>query len=174
MTKHVEHNSNSRVKLENLTEKHLSDTFTWIKNPVLQSVFLLRGEITWEGHKTYFARLLADHSQKPYAILYEGEHVGNCGFKHLDAVTRSGELWIYIGSSEMRGRGIGYSALCLLLCEGVQKLGLEKIQVHVAENNQSARKLYLRASFVEAGEAGEEWQERGCRMLRMIWEHKQV
>jgi len=174
MMAHITVGAEAGVSLEPFTESHIHRTFSWVSNPTFRSLFLLRGDVTWEGHVAYFLRVLRDPSQRIYAIFHQAEHVGNCGFKHLDAATRSGEIWIYIGSSEMRGKGIGYRATQLLLCEGVEKLGLEKIHLHVAANNESARKLYLRSGFVEVGEVGEEWQGREAKVLRMVWERKRA
>lgn len=162
----------NKVRLEPITIEHMSKTFAWISNADLRATFLLRGEITWAGHVNYFNNVLADTSQRLYAILYEGEHVGNCGFKHLDLDAANAELWIYLGSPEMRGKGVGGEATRLLLREGVERFGLKRIQVHVAESNKRARQLYLSVGFVDAGEGGAEWAGQGCRILKMFWENQ--
>lgn len=162
-----------RVWLEPLTKEHVAKTFTWISNPDMRSTFLVRGDITWAGHEKYFERAFVDPSQRLYAIVYEGEHVGNCGFKHLDFVTGNGELWIYLGEADVRGKGIGEMATRLLLKEGVENLNLRTMQVHVAEGNDRAYRLYLRVGFVLAGAAGAEWEVHGCRVHKMIWENKE-
>lgn len=164
----------SIVCLEPITKEHISKTFAWVSNTHLRTTFLLRGEITWAGHVNYFNNVLADPTQLLYAILYESEHVGNCGFKHLDVVDASAELWIYLGSPEMRGKGIGGEAARLLLKKGVDWFGLKRIQVHVAESNKQALQLYLSLGFVGAGECDPEWTGHGSRILKMFWESKVV
>lgn len=163
-----------QVRLEPITKEHMVKTFAWISTPDLRRTFLLQREITWAAHEDYFGRVLTDSSQRLYAILYKGEHVGNCGFKRLDLVAGNGELWIYLGVSEIRGKGIGEKATRLLLREGVEQFGLERVQVHVAESNERARRLYLRMGFIEVGEGGAEWQRRECRILEMCWEKKET
>ena len=160
------------INLERLTKEHMLKTFVWVSNAELRAAFLIKNQITWNKHINYFKNALEDSSQILYAILYESEHIGNCGYKHLNVVDASAELWIYLGSSETRGKGIGYAAARLLLKEGVECLGLKKIQVHVAENNRRARQLYANLGFVDEGLAGPEWEGHSCRILKMLWRVK--
>jgi RimJ/RimL family protein N-acetyltransferase len=162
------------VRLVPLTKEHISKTYAWISNAELRASFLLRGEITWARHVDYFNSVLVDTTQQVYAILYQGEYVGNCGLKHLNIVGANAELWIYIGSPSMRGKGVGGKAIRLLLQHGMKHFGLGRMQVHVAENNKQAYQLYLSVGFVDAGEGGVEWKAHGCRILKMIWESNAV
>lgn len=155
------------VELKLFSSDHVEQTFSWVSNPALQRDFMIRGEVTWDGHQAYFARVLADPNQRVYAICIDGRHVGNCGFKDIDRDAGVAELWIYIGDPSTRGCGIGAMAIRSLVDEGRATLSLHRILVHVAESNEPARKLYAQAGFVVAGEGGPEWQERGIRILRM-------
>ncbi len=156
------------VRLAPFTTQCVERTFEWVSHPALRRAFMMRGELTRAGHESYFARVLADPAQRVYAVLCDDSHVGNCGFKHLDPVAGEGELWIYIGASETRGRGIGTAATRLLLEVGNDVLGLRKIRVHVAPDNESAVRLYRRAGFVEIGTGADEWEGRGA--IRMVLE----
>lgn len=158
----------NRIRLAPLTAEDVARTFDWVSRPALRRAFLMRGELTRAAHEAYFARVLADPAQRAYAIHCDGEHVGNCGFKHLDLSAGEGELWIYLGEPAMRGKGIGEAATRLLLEEGTGRLGLRRICAHVAADNEPARRLYCRVGFIEAGAGGGEWEGRG--VIRMTWE----
>ena len=157
------------VSLVPFTWDHVSQTFHWVSDPELRRVFLMRGEPTWEGHQAYFQRVLADATQRVYAILAAGQHVGNCGLKNLAPQTRTGELWIYIGDPSARGKKIGRSATELLLREGFEVLSLETIYLHLADFDTAARRLYERLGFVTVSLSSEasEWADRECRIVRM-------
>lgn len=159
-----------RIRLAPFTDDRVDRTFAWISEPALRRAFLMRGDPTRAGHESYFARVLADPSQRVYAILCDGEHVGNCGFKHIDPCAGEGELWIYIGPRQLRGNGIGDAAVRLLLCEGTEQLGLRRVFAHVAEDNEPARRLYARTGFVRTGTSAAEWDGRG--VIRMQWESR--
>jgi RimJ/RimL family protein N-acetyltransferase len=158
-----------KVSLAPFTKEHVKLTFKWVKDPELRRMFLMRGEPTWEVHKTYFERVLADSTQHVYAILSQGVHVGNCGLKNVSLSKKEGELWIYIGDVSMRGKGISRTATELLLREGFNLLGLEMVYVHVAEFNTVAQSLYKRLGFIEVPllKDANEWTNREGRILRM-------
>jgi len=157
------------VSLSPLTEKHISKTFSWVQDPELQKLFLMGGKVTWSGHKEYFRKVLMDSTQRIYAILVAGDHVGNCGLKHLSLSKKEGELWIYIGESSLLNKGIGQKAVQLLLREGFEVLGLEKICLHVADSNVIALRLYEKIGFceVEIPHESDEWSKKGCQIIRM-------
>ncbi|MBU1694408.1 MAG: GNAT family N-acetyltransferase [Verrucomicrobia bacterium] len=158
-----------QVALVPFSKDHVAQTFRWVSDPDLRRTFLIRGVPTWEGHLAYSDRVLADSSQKVFAILAAGQHVGNCGFKHLEPAAKRGEQWLYVGDRSWRGRGVGKAAAEVLLQEGFQALGLELIYLHVADFNEPARRLYERLGFVEVPlqDPSGEWQIRGFRMIRM-------
>lgn len=127
--------------------KHVSATYAWVQNPQLQNDFLLRKEITWEGHIQYFEQVLADTTQKIYAIIFEEYHIGNCGFKYIDYANNRGELWIYLGNYSHHGRGIGNDATQQLLEKGFAELSFDMIYLHVAEFSQKALTIYKKLGF---------------------------
>jgi RimJ/RimL family protein N-acetyltransferase len=111
-------NDNTTVVLKPFSWEHVKKTYCWVSDPLLRTQFLLRGELSWEGHKTYFRKVLNDPSQLVFAVLTNGQHVGNCGFKNITTYQEEGELWIYLGETETRGKGIGLRATRLLIDEG--------------------------------------------------------
>ena len=144
-------------------------TYDWISDPEFRKEFMVRGENSWKKHTDYFDNLLDDSTQQGYAIFLSDLHVGNCGFKYIDYSEKSAELWIYIGSIEARGVGLGGSALDKLLKNGLNHLSLNKVCVHVAENNRPAIKLYENNGFFEHGSCSDEWKDRDVDMIRMLW-----
>lgn len=157
------------VTLNPFGKEHIEQTFAWVSNPVLRKLFLMRGEVTWEGHFAYFERVLTDPAQRVYAVIADGRHAGNCGFKNLATNKGEGELWIYLGDPATRGRGIGLVATRLLVEEGFDNLGLGLIYLHVADFNMAARQVYRKLGFIEVPlkETGDGWGDRGCEIIRM-------
>ena len=156
------------IKLIPFSEVHIQKTFEWICEPELRRMFLMRGEPSWDGHIEYCKRILADSSQSVYAIYYGGEHAGNCGFKNI-IEKKEGELWIYMGSPIVRGKGVGTSATKLLLEEGFGPLDLRMIYLHVADFNTAAHAVYEKLGFAEVPLQGDasDWAGRDCRIIRM-------
>lgn len=162
---------NDLINLMPFGEQHFQKTFEWISDPELRHMFLMRGEPLWESHIAYCTRITSDPNRRVYAICIGEDHVGNCGLKNIvDKV--EGELWIYMGPPGVRGKGIGTTAIKLLLKEGFGSLGLGLIYLHVADFNAAAISMYKNLCFVEVPLGGDtgDWAERGCRIIRMALE----
>lgn len=132
-------------------ESHLDNTFHWLSSKRLQVEFLLRRNISYEEHVTWFEHYKADESQKIFAIEYDGLHCGNCGFKLINHIDSKAELWIYLGESYLEGKGIAFQSLTKLVNIGFSVIGLRKIYLHVADFNTKALSLYRKFGFQEEG-----------------------
>ena len=168
MTRNI-NNASKDIILKPITKDHMTKTYEWISDPGFRKAFMVRGENSWERHVDYFDYLLRDDTQKGYAIFLGELHVGNCGFKYINNTEKSAELWIYIGSVDVRGVGLGRHALGMLLKNGTNSFGLTSVYVHVAESNESAKSLYKSHGFFEHGTCSEEWEGRDNNMLKMLW-----
>jgi RimJ/RimL family protein N-acetyltransferase len=159
----------SRVVLVPFTREHVDLTFQWVMDPELQRLFLMRRKPTREKHKAYFEHVLNDTTQRVYAVLCEGCHVGNGGIKNIATGLEEGELWVYVGLSAMRGKGIGKYATGLLIREAFEIMKLRKVYVHVAAFNDAALKMYADLGFTQfAGrDIPEEWRDRQHEIVRM-------
>ncbi|MGV8081466.1 MAG: GNAT family N-acetyltransferase [Syntrophales bacterium] len=158
-----------RIRLTPFSETHIGRTFEWVREPDFQRLFLMRQAPTWVSHLDHFRRVLADESQRVYAIMEEDQHIGNGGIKNISLSDRSGEIWIYIGDHDDRGKGAGSRATELLMQEGFRNLGLRSVYVHVADFNERAVCMYRKLGFTESILPGndEEWAGRGCAVIRM-------
>jgi len=159
----------SAVILVPFTRKHVDLTFQWVRDAEFQRLFLMRGEPTWEKHTAYFENALKDRTQRIYAILYEGRHVGNGGIKNISFGQKEAELWVYVGLSAIRRKGIGKHATGLLVSEAYESLQLLTIYVHVAAFNIAAFRMYASLGFsvVSRQDIPEEWHDRQTEIVRM-------
>lgn len=163
------YNSIFNISLKPISKDHLNKTYKWISNSSFRKEFMVRGNVSWENHENYFNDLLHNPSKQGYAIIFNCQHVGNCGFKYIDNFKHSAELWLYLGNAEVRNIGLGGRVLSMLLKKGVNDFGLKNIYVHVAKNNKLAKNLYKKSNFVEQGDCSEEWKDRGFDILKMHW-----
>lgn len=157
------------VTLHKFTPKHVEQTFLWLCDPELRRLFLVASAPTRETNGTYWERNLADSSQKIFAIIDDGVHVGNCGFKNINREEGSGELWMYLGDRKQRGRGRGTAACRQLLDIGRDSLGLRSVYLHVAELNRPAVALYEKCGFTvnQSVPPAEIWAKHSITVLRM-------
>lgn len=96
----------------------------------------------------------AEHDQR-HAVLVATE-LGNIvgwaslnRFSHRCAHSGIADLSVYVARLH-RGRGVGYSLLTALEREAAVG-GFHKIVLHALESNESGKRLYRKAGFVEVG-----------------------
>ena len=133
------------IELQLFSEEHLDKTFHWMQDDRLKNAFLLDKEINRQSHQKWFDKLQKDETQKMYAILYEGIHVGNVGLKNIDYGNKKAECWIYMGDAEYKGKGIARRSLEALS----QKMKGEflKLYARIADFNFPSIKTFTSAGY---------------------------
>ncbi len=149
------------ISLSNFELYDAQKTFLWLHDNVLRELFAMQDKPDWETHLNYFKKTLNDSTQSVYKINYNDKHIGNCGFKYITKLT--GELWIYIGEQNHRGKGLGLLACKKLVEIGFSKFNFERIFLHVLKKNIPAIKMYKKLNFQETFESEFDkliWKER--------------
>ena len=136
---------NCNIQLKEIHDIEVKNTFSWLLDPVFRKLFLMKDEPVWDKHVAYFEKVKNDSTQRIYAIYANDVHIGNCGFKYIKGNT--GELWIYIGDGNYRGKHLAKPACRLLISKGKEELGIDTIYLHVAKNNHVAIGLYETLDF---------------------------
>jgi len=109
------------------------------------------------------------------------EHIGNCSFHNVDWRSRVAEVGIVIGEKQYWGQGYGSDAMRLLLRHGFNTLNLNRIYLHVFENNPGAIRSYEKVGFVHEGRLREDIFKEGryldvlvMSVLRSEWHDSEV
>ncbi|WP_052304316.1 GNAT family N-acetyltransferase [Desulfosporosinus orientis] len=74
--------------------------------------------------------------------------VGCVWLEDLDCIRKVGKLGIYIGEIECRGRGVGRAVLKEILRRAFGPFELDKVILHVREQNTRAINCYKSCGFV--------------------------
>lgn len=123
-------------------------TYLWLQDAQLRQNFLMRGDSPKiSTHFQYWRQMLADSKQRIYSIYHGGRHIGNAGLRSFDVASGSAELWLYVGESMMRGRGIGRLVLGLLEDKIKNELCFGRALLHVSRKNRAAWRLYTAAGY---------------------------
>lgn len=150
------------IELKKFSEEHLDKTFSWMQNEKLKESFLLDKEVNRDSHRNWFEGLEKDETQMIFAILYEGEHVGNIGLKNIDVKNRKAESWIYLGEVRHRGKGIARKALEALSSK--MQGEVTKIYARIADFNIPSIKTFQSAGY----------QLEGILQKEMVYKGKQI
>jgi len=83
-----------------------------------------------------------------YMIRLDTQIVGCVWLEDLDFINKVGKLGIYLGEIPFRGMGVGRAVIKKILDLAFGQLGLNKIILHVRENNARAIYCYKSCGFV--------------------------
>ena len=108
------------------------DIAKYLRERVKESV------IKHEGHPTAFI------------IMSNGKMAGTIDFNDIDKSNKIGRIGYWLGEEYQR-KGIMTKALKCLIDYGFKELGLNKIEIKAATDNQKSRALPKRLGFVEEG-----------------------
>lgn len=109
--------------------------------------------ITYELEKTWLEGVLAREGEKRFAILAEGDYVGNTQLTNIE--NGVAQFHIFIGDLQYHGKGVGYEATKLVIDFGAQVLKLNKIWLKVNSRNLAAYKIYVKCGFIEMKRSGD-------------------
>ena len=94
-------------------------------------------------------------------IEYAGVPVGLIGLLDINTFHQRAELYISMGDTSYKRKGIGYSAVRLILKYAFEELGVNKVFLNVDAENVAACRLYEKAGFVCEGYFRQDMMHRG-------------
>ncbi|MDP5149893.1 UDP-2,4-diacetamido-2,4,6-trideoxy-beta-L-altropyranose hydrolase [Rheinheimera baltica] len=121
--------------------------YHWLQQQSLRQQFVLAAKPERSNHIKYWRHLLAAPEQYVFSILSNRCHVGSLGVKNIDEQAKEAEIWIYLGHSDERNRGVGSKALLLLEEFVKQTLLMQSIVLHVAKDNTHAQSFYYKHHY---------------------------
>jgi len=141
------------VRLRHLKEEDREVYQSWINERdlvILNSAYHPVSDIC---HKEWFDNVTRRLDTVIFSIVdVESDRlIGSCYLASIHNVHRTAELQIRIGCSDYRGKGYGTEAVKLLLKHGFHDLNLNRIYLHVFEDNIAAIKTYDKCNFQEEG-----------------------
>jgi len=142
-----------QIRLSPTGEDDLAQTRSWANDKGLAADILRVLPVSETDQRRWLADINQDPAKQVFTIktVDDDTHIGNCGLYHVDWIHRRAEFWILIGNREYHGRGIGTETTALILKYAFQSLNLQRVYLHVAENNAPAVALYSKTGFVKEG-----------------------
>lgn len=96
-----------------------------------------------------------------WAIAYEGETVGFTGLFDIDWVARGAESGVFIGRSDLYGRGIASEAVRLRTAFAWSELRLHRVHNWIALGNRGSRRANQKAGYRQMGLMKNVWFRSG-------------
>jgi RimJ/RimL family protein N-acetyltransferase len=150
------------IRLRAVEKDDLPLFVKWLNDPEVRQGILLHNPVSQTEEDGWYERMLArpadEHVmaidvKEPAADTGEERWrlIGSLAFDHIDWHVRSAEFGILIGDKTYWNRGYGTEAVRLLCQHGFNTLNLNRIFLHVFENNPRAIRAYEKAGFTLEG-----------------------
>ncbi len=144
-----------RIRLRPIEKDDLSRFVKWFADPEIRSYLYTYKPISQAQEERWFERNLNAGDLQVWSI--DGQpadmavgpwvHIGSCGFHDVDWRNRSGEVAILIGARDYWGHGYGTDAMQTLVAWGFYTLNLNRVHLHVFEDNLRAIRCYEKVGF---------------------------
>ena len=134
-----------RLRLRRFTSEFVTDAYVrWMNDPEVRKWLVSNqdGRTTRQDLARYVQSLTLDQAQ--FAIVHDGEHVGNIKIYDLDTTHRRMEVGYLIGERSRWGRGLATEAVARVLTFCFEELGLRRVTaaaISFDDHDASARVL---------------------------------
>ena len=139
------------VTIGPLLEEYADNMLAWMQDPAVSVNIGLTKTPTIERTRAWIENALNDSAILPYAVLWNGRHVGNVILDQIDRHLDSARLSIYMGRAEARGCGVGAAGMYRALADAFSRQGLHKVWLTVHAENAAAIRTYVKLGFQVEG-----------------------
>jgi len=116
---------------------------------------------TPEQAEERFNKDAAEPNSVNWTITYQDEPVGFTGVFGIDWIARDGETGIFIGRSDLYGRGIASEAIRLRMAFAWNELGLHRTHNWIALPNQGSWRANQKSGYKQIGTYPLSWHRSG-------------
>jgi diamine N-acetyltransferase len=146
-----------RIRLRAIERDDIPRYVEWLNDPEVTAGLMLNLPMSNQDETRWFENL-ANRAPEERALAVELKtaegvwiHIGSVGFDHIEWTNSMAEFGIFIGEKLLWNQGCGTEATHLMLKHGFETLNLNRIFLHVYENNPRAIRVYEKAGFVKEG-----------------------
>lgn len=141
----------------------------WRNSEQVKRNLFSQEDITHDSHLEYLKKYVETGKCKQYIIETKDSHldIGTVFIKNIDEYNRKAEFGIMIGEDGARGKGYGTAATNQMLKIAFEENNMNRIYLHVLEENLAGIKAYLKAGFINEGLLREEFR-RGNQYCNVV------
>jgi RimJ/RimL family protein N-acetyltransferase len=154
---------------------------TWLNDPQVTRTLLQRLPLNLAAEEDFLAKLYQDDKQVILGIALRDSDrlIGGTGLHPIDYRNSHTGFGILIGEKEEWGKGHGTEATTLMVDFAFQTLNLNRVWLHVFEDNLRGQRAYEKAGFRKEGvlrqesyREGRYWDTITMAILRQEWQNR--
>lgn len=135
------------LRLRPITEADTDNIVRWRNLESVKRNLYTREPVTRESHLQWLHSQVNTGRCIQYILECPEGDIGTAFIKNIDNFHKKGEYGIFIGEESARGKGYGRRATELLLQKAFEELGLNRVSLHVFEENLPGIRAYEHAGF---------------------------
>ena len=137
----------SKLTIRPITEADTDNIVRWRNLESVKRNLYSRDEVTRESHLRWFHEQVQTGRCIQYILEAPEGDIGTAFIKNIDNFHKKGEYGIFIGEESARGKGYGRRATELILQKAFEELELNRVSLHVFEENLPGIRAYENAGF---------------------------
>ena len=143
--------SNDSIYLRKITVEDTEQVLSWRNSKLVKQYFLIQDEIKKEDHLKWLKTKVETGKVEQFIIVEKSSErpIGSVYLQDIDRLHKKAEYGIFIGESNLQGKGYGTLAADMMLTYAFDTLGLHRVYLRVLETNQRAIRSYSKAGFIK-------------------------
>ena len=158
-----------KVTIRAFEKQDIPKKVEWVNNPENNRFLHYDLPLSIEKTEKWFDAHRNDKSRFDGVIEADGVPVGTIGFLNIDHKNGKAELYIAMGETAYKGRGISAEACRLLLKMGFCQLDLNRIYLFTETGNTAAQSLFEKVGFVREGVIRQDVISHGSYADRVLY-----
>jgi len=130
------------------TELHL--LAKWRSDPKV-NIFLRQGNRTLSEIDRWYNDYFSGEKNKLFSINMDNRPIGYFTIEHIDSINKNCEFGIVIGESPLHKRGIGSTAITLMLNQAFASMEMHRVYGVIQAGNIASIKCFLKVGFIFEG-----------------------
>lgn len=158
----------NKVILRPIERQDLANYVRWFQDREVLRYFGPYLPLNLAQEEAWYERQNSERETINFAVEYEGQHIGGCGFINIDYRQRHAEVGLFIGEKSLWNQGLGQDVLTTIVDYGFNYLNFHRIYLRVFAENEGAVHVYEKVGFTQEGRHREsEW--RHGRWHDLLW-----
>lgn len=141
-----------------------------IADPVINRYLARREPMSLQAERDWIGARATDPNSYGWTIEVDGQCVGTVGFDEIDWRNGTGTVGIFIGTTELWGRGVASEVASMVARHAFLELGLRKIKASYLEPNLASGRLQAKIGLVEVGRHHAEYLRDGVWVDHVLTE----
>lgn len=139
------------VYLRPITVKDTDRIITWRNSEAVRPYFIYQKPFTREGHENWLKTMIDSGKGFQFIVcMQDGDKPIGCTYlRDYDKENNKIEYGVFLGSEEVKGKGIGTEILKLTLQFAFGQLKVHKVFARVFSDNQASLKSFIKGGFVK-------------------------